>query len=832
MSVKLVLILICTALAAQQPDSLQTTSADTVKRQSFTPTQYTSDYSVTRRNAEGETITRYIGKAKIIYQDMKIEAHQIDMNFASNTLVATPKLDTLPDGSVKVTGLPVFTQVGQEPMHGFTMEYNFQTRRGRIKDGNTTVETAKYVGEQIKKIGSRTFLIKDGKFTTCLADTPSYWIHADRIRMIQDDKVFTGPLLLYIWELPFPVPLPFGVFSLERGRRSGVVIPAYYSGSRGRGFEGLGYFWAASEFVDAELLMNYYDRTSYVLRTNILFRDRYNYSGNFSAHYSPINVSSGATGEQFGFRFGYAQTIDPSLRINGSGNFESSITNTRQYRNFENQANQRMSSILSMSKTWDGSSMTATVRHFRNLLTLQESYTFPSMNYTLSTMPLITPDDPLNPSWYEKINFSYSSSLTNEWSNSTVQNDEGEYVITGDVRRQGVNHRISMSAPFKIFKYINFSPRVNYQERWVTRVNAVDERSTDSLIVTEKDEFAALRTFSLGFGASTNLFGLFEPNIGSLNILRHKVTPTFGLSYQPDFTDEFYGYTETVTQENTGTANVRTAKDGRRYIDRFALSPYGGTPTGETLNGTFGLGNTFSGKFIDGKNERKVDLITLQSTASYNFLADSLGWSDINTGFSFPFIKSFSFNGSMTHSIYKLTGNGQRQNELVDWIPILTRFGLNASYSLSEKTFNSQKPTVTDSIRVLENEFEAEEVGVIDPFGQVFADNTVPWKVDVSTSYSFNKFVKPDPISWTSRLRAQVRLTKQWNVSYSASINMDDFELQYQNLNITREMECWLFNFTYSPNPYNRYFLLTIRIKDDLLKDIEYRRTSRNLPVF
>ena len=122
--------------------------------------------------------------------------------------------------------------------------------------------------------------------------------------------LFSGPIILKIHDIPFPIFLPAGVFSLKRGRRSGIKIPKYVSESnRGRGIEDFGYYWAASDQFEATLLMNYYEETDFMWYLSSRFRDRYTYNGNFNIRYTPKNFNGEQTDDFLCKIFGYNPQI-------------------------------------------------------------------------------------------------------------------------------------------------------------------------------------------------------------------------------------------------------------------------------------------------------------------------------------------------------------------------------------------------------------------------------------------------------------------------------------------------------------------------------------------
>ena len=72
------------------------------------------------------------GNAKVAYQKMTLEAAKILINQDKRTLYAEGVSDTTDSlGNPIYTGTPVFTEVGQEPMNGNTLHYNFYTQRGK-----------------------------------------------------------------------------------------------------------------------------------------------------------------------------------------------------------------------------------------------------------------------------------------------------------------------------------------------------------------------------------------------------------------------------------------------------------------------------------------------------------------------------------------------------------------------------------------------------------------------------------------------------------------------------------------------------------------------------
>ena len=122
------------------------------------------------------------GNAEIKYEGLILTAEKIKIDYNENKLYAEGVPDSTDEkGNIFYKGAPVFTEKGREPMSGDFIEYDFQTKRGKITVGRTKMEPGFYKGSNIYKIADSTLLVKDGYFTTCdLPNDPHfYFIHCN-----------------------------------------------------------------------------------------------------------------------------------------------------------------------------------------------------------------------------------------------------------------------------------------------------------------------------------------------------------------------------------------------------------------------------------------------------------------------------------------------------------------------------------------------------------------------------------------------------------------------------------------------------------------------------
>ncbi len=816
-------ILFSTAALFAQDTTRVAASADSLPGQSKPsgelqgPIKYWADHIYL---SDGGNFIYLRGSAKLIYQDMTLTAADIMIDQRKKTLYATGNLDSIDaEGHAALRGTPVFTEAGQEPLKGDSIEYNFDTQRGRIQMGTTKMEPGFYRGKYIHRIADSTLLVQDGIFTSCeYIDHPHYYFKSSRIRLKVKDKVIARPIVFYIADVPLAW-LPFGVFPNKRGRHSGIVIPKYGESTvGGRFLRGMGYYWAPNDYFDASFLMDYYDKLDFAYRIRARYIVRYKLNGAFSAEYFPRDLSTGQKTERWRLTFSHRQTIDPTMSISGQGSFMSDRNFVRQLSpNLEDRLNQNITSNISISKRWPGTknSLSFSASHNQNLQTGRISYTLPSLSFNRaqSTLYETVTGKKLGGrrNWYQNIYFSYNSQLVHR----------GDKVPTSDstfqaTQTQGVQHRFSFSAPNKVFKYLNLSPSLSLQEVWVDEITEAKlNADSNSIEEFQKKQFAARHTFSASLAAKTTLYGLFEPNIGKLKYIRHKIDPSISYTYRPNFSSPFYGYFNEITDTN-GVVHK---------IDRFKNNPFGGTGSSESQSINIRLGNVFEGKLIDENNkEKKISLLTMNFGTSYNFTKDSLRWNQLSTNLRSNILgKNISVR--MTHSFYKRNHANTGYINQFNSFPQLVSLSTSYSFSISDKTFAKKKKKKTPSEKAtadsLQNEGILKNPTYRSPYIN-YRDQTrkisSPWSTSFSLSYSYNRW-RTDPHRLDLSARANFKLSKNWKIGWNAYFDLVNKRITTQRFNIYRDLHCWEMSFGWQPSI--GYYDFQINIKASALQDIK-----------
>ncbi len=767
------------------------------------------------------------GNAEVKYQTMTLQAEKIRLDRKDNKLFAEGVLDSIgADSSLHYRGTPVFSETGEKPIEGRFIEYDFNTKRGKITYGTTEMEPGYYKGNQINKLADSTFIIQTGYFTSCDNKAcPHYYFKSSKMRIILKDKVVAKPIYFYIADVPL-LAIPFGVFPNKRGRHSGLVVPTFGENRYGGKYlRNIGYYWAINDYMDATFLTDFYDKLGFTYSGKFDYALRYKLKGSFYGEYYPKDPSTGKNTQRWEFGFNHSQTIDPTFTITGSGRFVSDGTFLMDTSpDASRRLDQNMTSNITARKSWRGTknSMTLSLSHVYNLQTGRVDFTLPNITFNRSQTSIYETitgkkNGAGRQTWYQKIYFSYNSSIKN--SGAHIPDDSLDTFT--DELKSGWRNNLSFSAPNKVFKYLNITPSFRYTEDWITDITEASYDSTTNEIIENKVKgFAARHTFNFSIGAKTNLYGLFPVGIGKFKFLRHKLEPSVNFNFAPDFSEPFYGYFNEVT-DSTGVAHK---------IDRFKNSAFGATPTRSRRSMSIRIGNFFQGKTIDEEGvEKKFDILTANLSSNYNFLADSLNWSQLSSQFRTK-IYNKSISVTMRHSFYEARSSGSGESSrfllahghLPRLISLTTSFGM----TINNKTFSKGKKDKKEQPNAEEKEeyYDNLNTGYIQKERYNYAEETknlkVPWSLSFNINYSLNKANIYHAVQRIDlSLRWNMQITKNWKLSWNSRFDLANGVMTMQNINIYRDLHCWEMAFDWQP--LIGYYGFKINIKSSVLQDIK-----------
>jgi hypothetical protein len=364
--------------------------------------------------------------------------------------------------------------------------------------------------------------------------------------------------------------------------------------------------------------------------------------------------------------------------------------------------------------------------------------------------------------------------------------------------------------------------------------------------------FYNLLEFSGGISFDTKIYGFFKPMkfLGDkVQMIRHVITPTVSFSASPDFSSPGWGYYGRYAYTDRNTGEIKTKK-----YSYFQHGIFGAPGQGKSGTVNFSVANNLEMKVKsdeDSTGVKKVSLIeNFTATQSYNFAADSLRWSNINTTMLLRLTKGFNLNLSATWDVYtyqlNAAGNPVRVNrtrlQAGKGLGKLSSTGTSFSYTINNNTFkkkNKENKTGQEEEKKQNNTSSQQNNNNTQNSGGTqfnsdgYAVWDFPWSLSVnySVSYSYGSFNKKKLEyngRWTQNLSfsGNVRPTKNWSMNFSTSYDFDAKKIAYMNCSISRDLHCFTMSASFVPvGPYKSYNF-HIAVKSSLLSDLKYDKHS------
>ncbi|NWF91101.1 MAG: LPS-assembly protein LptD [Ignavibacteriaceae bacterium] len=772
---------------------------------------------------------KLFGEGELNYKDTDLKAANIFLDFQTNNIEATGvKSDSIKS---EITGSPVLKDKG-ETYEGFRMKYNFKTKRGLISSAQTESEGTHYTGSKIKKVDDNTYFVQDGIYTTCSEKEPHYCFYSHEMKVVNKEQISAKWIWLLFADVPFPIPLPFAVFPIESGRRSGIIPPAFGDdGTYGRYFSRFGYFWAMSDYMDLALQGDYYTRGSYRFDSRFRYAKRYDYSGSLEAQYEFLRkneITDADFSEQTNWRliWNHNQNFDPSSRFDARLEFMSGNTLQRNLVDFNDVLRNEIRSNATFFKNWDesGNSLSLSYSRRQVLETGEINEILPNLSFTVpQKYPFKRKISSGDQKWYELIGYNYSGQFQNN-----RDKQEGQLKIRG-----GIQHNINLSASPKI-GYISVTPNFRYQEKWYNkRIEQSIVKSAfsgeDSVVTKDVKEINFIRTFSAGIGASTRFYGIFQPNMLGVSSIRHTVNPSISYNYQPDFSDPKWGYFGAYYDSS-----------GKKIIyNKFQEEIFGGATSGEQQSLSFSVSNIFEMKTsVDPTDttskEKKIQLLNLDAGISYNLAADSIKFSKLSVGYRTQIGDWLNLFGNSIYTLYETDENGREINQFLinnkKGLLRLTNFQFSVSTTLSGEKLQSDSNDETKA-PLPEGEFElgsADRKVYQGLYNDRDPDFSIPWDLSLSYNYMLDKSI-PSKSTSISNMSGSLNfnLTPNWKFSVTGSYDFDRKEFSAPQIKVSRDLHCWLMNFTWNPIGTFRGYRFEIRVKAPQLQDLKVTKQDQ-----
>ncbi len=817
-------------LAVAQQDTVRGSGIDTVVTFSAKDSAH---FSVNKKQL------RLRGSSAVNFRTQKLRSEIIVLDFNENTMVA----DGATDSNGVVRGFPVLAD-GAEEYAGESMVYNFRTRRGRVRFGETSIQGGFYYGNRIKRVSENTAFVENGCFTTCDAPHPHFYFNSPKMKAVMNDKIYLDPVIWYVEDIPV-FALPIGMFfSTERGRRSGIIMPTpLVTSDRGVVLQNLGYYIAVSDFFDTEITgdvttkggFTLYNRSSYSVRDQLSGRVQLTYG------LTRFNVL-----DPYTTNIGVQLLHQQQFRPNESLTMDVLVTSTGLFQNTSLNAQDRIRQ--------NARSNVAYQRTFYNGMTFNAGYTRDQnmINGSISHSPIVSFGIPsIQPfrdlvegdHWLRDVQLSYRSTARYSY-NATRAADTGAFTTD---ERSVWEHRPSITITPKLGNFV-VAPNISYLENWYFQRFTESVNPTDSTIVrTRESGFFREYTYSAGISASTFLYGVANPRILGWQSIRHTFQPTIGLNYTPDQSNPSHGFFGEYVSPITG----QTVRYGR----------YGSSGQIASAREQFAITGSFLNRVaIKVRNtdtsDKAIELFTLNVATAYNMTADSLNLSPLAFNLRTPVLDALEFNLTGTASVYDQAFIPDEATGRFAWRDISTSMasagkGLlrftNISLQVGTR-FSSQgvkfeqRSSVSDTVAQdsirddLRSRFDR-RLNYRETEADLFAERTpgwspiiMPWDVGLQLVYSYSR---PNPDAVTNSLflsfRGSVSVTQSMDMNVVGSIDLLNQRLNSPIIDITKRIHCWYLSLNWVPMGANQGFFLRFGASADQLRDLVIPKQSTPL---
>ena len=797
-----------------------------------TKAEYRSSSSISNKQ------TSLNKNAQIIYQDMQIDADYIRIDWETGKIYARGEQDD----KGKIIKPAIATQGGKKYEYNEVI-YNYKTKQAIAFNARTEESEGVIVAEKTKKYNDSVFFMRKAIYTTDdyfikKKDTlPDYHMSAPNIKLIKgknSSQLVTGPIQLYIEQVPTPLVMPFAILPFSDKRSAGILIPSF--GERqdvGFFLNGLGYYQPIGDHFDLKILSDFYTKGSWNLKPELNYLKKYRYSGNFAADYGYTvrgikGLDDYSRTKTFRIAWRHSQdskanpyfTFNASVDIVSSKFYNNTVNNNYIFNG--NVLNTTQTSRINVTKRFLNLPITisASAGYNQNFATGLTDIRLPDMTVAVNQFYLFKPKTGVRTGLLENINVNTGFALSNYV--TTTEDQLFKQQMWQDLKT-GAKNNISLSTNTTLAKFFTFSLSANADNVLTTKTLEKSFNPVTNVIDNVYNNgIAAYSTFSTSASMQTILYG--QKNFGKKSpivAIRHMMTPSFSFTYSPDFGARSWGY-------------YRDYANARGEITPYSIFEggiYGAPSTGLTQSLGFNIANNIEMKVkskSDSTGVKKVKIFeNLNVSGGYNFAAEKYKWSvfSVNAQSSF-FDSKLNVNSSLTIEPYQIvfangSDTGIRTENFGHFS--LQGFNLQLSYPMSDAIFGkkeelSKKYKKKGEIRNENYYFDDDN----------YAHYIPTWTLNVNANYAYTKGLsRLGTKVATVGLDGSIKLTPYWNINGSTNYDIVNKTLAYTRLGFSRDQRSFTITFNWVPFGQYKVYDFFIGIKANILKDaVKYKERS------
>ena len=775
--------------------------------------------------------------AKAYYEDIELTANFMEFKFENSELYASGVADTCGH----IHGSPIFKQ-GDTEFASQEINYNFKTKKGKVTKV-ITVEGEGFIhGYYVKHVDAKTSYIKGGQYTTCNLEHPHFQIRFNKAKVIQDEKIITGPAYFSFGDIPTPLAIPFGWFPIQKERASGIVIPAFGESTvRGFYFENFGYYFGISDNFDLLLSGDITTRLSWAVKAKSNYVYKYKFNGvlelGFAQNYSgePKTTSRSHTND-YRLHWEHRQDVKshPTTRFNAQVNIISNTYNKYNPSTTSDYLSSQFNSSLNFSTNIKGVfNFDAAVTYNLNTRARDANLSLPNINMGVRKFfPFRKKAKAGKLKWYDNISLEWSSQMANRI-------DTKDTIFfrpkTWEEIQSGIQHRVPLNIPIKVGKSFNWNTNATFVEKWYLQRNLqVFEEDTmggGRPIPVFQRGFYALHDLSLSTALNTKIYGDYGFKKGFL--MRHVITPDLSFTLRPNLSGNTYGtYFNTITGEEVEYSYFSGAMYGNVASQLQAITRF-------TVNNNLEIKVRSKKDTITGT--RKITIFdNLAISCGYDFAADSLNWQPLSISGRTSLFSFMDITFRIGFDPYIINENGVRVHQTEAKVnKRAMRFSgsdlnIGLNWRLNQDFFKRKKKNekpADEPQQQTESVFPQNTLGI----PNTRPDFSSPWNITInytftyttSDNYNYYRLLSNQKydsrIVQTLNIIGDINITRKWKVGFTTGYDIQNKDFSYTSIDIYRDLHCWEMRLNWIPFGPRKGWSFQINVKASVLQDLKYK---------
>jgi lipopolysaccharide assembly outer membrane protein LptD (OstA) len=752
--------------------------------------------------------------AKAEYEDITLDAAFMEYSFVNSELYASG----MADSCGKIHGPPVFKQ-GDGEYCSQEIRYNFRSKKGKVTKVITTEGDGYIHGHSVKHIDDKVSYIKGGQYTTCNLEHPHFQIRFGKAKVIQDEKIITGPAYISFGKVPTPIAIPFGYFPIKGERASGIVFPFIGESTvRGFYFENFGYYFGINDNFDLLFMGDISTRGSWAAKAKTNYVFKYKCNGVIDLSFAQNFLGERKTPSwerKDDFRVHWTHNQDPkahpTTRFSAHVNFVTMNYNKYNPTSTAEYLSNEFASTINLSTNAKGIFFfDAAVSYKQNTYRKDVNISLPEINMSVRQFyPFRKRAKAGKLKWYDNISMKWTSQMSNRINtvDSLLLKSK-----TWEEIQMAIQHTVPLNIPIKVGKAFNWNTNATLVEKWyMQRDLKAFTTETDTVhyeIPKIKDIFQrgffALHDVSLSTSLTTKIFFTYTTKKGVL-ALRHVMSPDLSFTYRPNLNGNTYGtYFNTITGKEV----------------QYSYFSGGGTSRTQAI-ARFTVNNNLEIKVKSKKDTitgvRKISIFdNLSISCGYDFAADSLNWDYFKISGRTSLFSFLDVTFQFSFDPYIINNKGIRVNQTEAKVNkrgmrfLGSGLNLGVNWRLDQEFFKGLKKESKSNGEV------SKQKEPIFPETVLGTPNTRPdfknpWSVTINYTFNYgdnenftyyihrNNKKYNSNIVQTINISADINITRKWKLEVLTGYDIQQKDFSYTEFRIYRDLHCWEMRLNWIP---------------------------------